>query len=53
MSKPNKSDVVFSIAPSAGRRYLGVGSLVALAVVLLSLVFEAQGLWSLILARDR
>jgi hypothetical protein len=40
-------DILISIQPSVGRRYLGVGSLAALAVVLLPLVFEAQGIWSL------
>ncbi|MEM7718736.1 MAG: hypothetical protein AAF222_05995 [Pseudomonadota bacterium] len=39
-------DIIMTLAPSIGRRVLGAGSLAALGVVLLSLVFEAEGLWS-------
>lgn len=41
------SEVLMTLAPTKGRRFLGVGSLAALGVLLMTLVFEAQGVWSL------
>lgn len=43
----DKTDEVFMrLAPSAGRRFIGAGSLAALGILLLTLVFETQGVWS-------
>ncbi|MEM6387217.1 MAG: hypothetical protein AAF718_13385 [Pseudomonadota bacterium] len=39
-------DILFTLAPSIGRRLLGAGSLALLGVLLVTLVFEAQGVWS-------
>lgn len=36
-----------TLAPSMGRRVIGAGSQVALGLLLVSLVFEATGLWQL------
>ena len=39
-------EILMTLAPSMGRRVVGAGSLAALGVLLLSLVFETQGVWS-------
>lgn len=40
--------VLLTLQPSMGRRLLGTGSLAALGVVMMPLVFEATGLWPLV-----
>lgn len=39
-------EILMTLAPSMGRRLVGAGSLGALGVLLLSLVFETQGAWA-------
>ncbi len=41
-------DTILTIAASMPRRLLGAGSIAGLGVLLLTLVFEMQGLWSLV-----
>ncbi len=41
-------DTLLTIGASLPRRLLGAGSIAALGVLLLTLVFEMQGLWSLV-----
>jgi hypothetical protein len=40
--------ILLAVTPSASRRALGAGSLAALGVILVSVGFEAQALWSLV-----
>lgn len=45
----NSEDTLITIAPSTGRRWIGILALAGLGVLLLSLVFEATGgLWRLL-----
>lgn len=39
--------IIITIAPSMPRRVLGAGSIAALGVLMITLVFEMQGLWAL------
>lgn len=39
------NEILMTLAPSIGRRVLGAGSLAALGFLLLSVVFEATGIW--------
>ncbi len=48
MTEPTSDDdVLITIAPSPARRWLGIGALLALAILFLTLVFEpsASGVW--------
>lgn len=47
MNKTNEERVLISIAPSLGRRWLGVLSIAGIGVLVMTLVFESQGLWRL------
>ncbi len=43
----DSEDTILTIAASTPRRFLGAASIAGLGVLLLTLVFEMQGLWSL------